>query len=227
MRERFATCRLVLNYSSGRVAPFDRGAPAKRRRAIPRLLQRKGLPRSAGRLRVLSSPGVLARPGGGAGGDEREHSKQQLQKTGGLAGVPPVEREASLASRAARTGRRGISNGACHREQTTAGAGVCGALGSGNKCGGDVGWVSERGTKKPGRLSARAFGSRVVARFYFTSAATRIETILSGFTTGSPRLISSTWSMPSITLPQTVYWRSRKVASSKQMKNWLLALLGF
>ncbi len=30
-------------------------------------------------------------------------------------------------------------------------------------------------------------------------------TILSGFTTGSPRLIWSTFSMPSITLPQTVY----------------------
>ena len=37
------------------------------------------------------------------------------------------------------------------------------------------------------------------------SAATFIETILSGFCTGSPRLILSTFSMPSITLPQTVY----------------------
>src|SRR5262245_50036083 len=46
-------------------------------------------------------------------------------------------------------------------------------------------------------------------------------TILSGFSTGSPRLILSTFSIPSITLPQTVYWLSRKRASSKQMKNWL------
>jgi hypothetical protein len=29
-----------------------------------------------------------------------------------------------------------------------------------------------------------------------------------------------------MTSPQTVYWPSRKVASSRQMKNWLLALLG-
>src|SRR6478735_329935 len=46
-------------------------------------------------------------------------------------------------------------------------------------------------------------------------------TILSGSLTGSPRLIWSTCSMPSITLPQTVYWLLRKLASSKQMKNWL------
>jgi len=32
--------------------------------------------------------------------------------------------------------------------------------------------------------------------------------------------------MPSITCPHTVYCRSRNVASSKQMKNWLLALSG-
>src|SRR3546814_9342957 len=32
--------------------------------------------------------------------------------------------------------------------------------------------------------------------------------------------------MPSITSPHTVYWRSRNVASSKQMKNWLFALFG-
>ncbi len=32
--------------------------------------------------------------------------------------------------------------------------------------------------------------------------------------------------MPSITRPHTVYWRSRKLASSKQMKNWLSAELG-
>src|SRR5262245_9771085 len=53
------------------------------------------------------------------------------------------------------------------------------------------------------------------------SAAIFAETILSGLLTGSPRLILSTFSMPSVTLPQTVYWPSRKVASSKQMKNWL------
>src|SRR5674476_971375 len=46
-------------------------------------------------------------------------------------------------------------------------------------------------------------------------------TILSGSLTGSPRLILSTLSIPSITLPQAVYWLSRKRASSKQMKNWL------
>src|SRR4029079_18572311 len=62
---------------------------------------------------------------------------------------------------------------------------------------------------------------------YFTSAATLSDLILSGFCTGSPRLILSTFSMPSITLPHTVYCLSRKLASSKQMKNWLLALLGF
>ena len=50
---------------------------------------------------------------------------------------------------------------------------------------------------------------------------------LVGVAHGSPRLILSTFSMPSITLPQTVYCLSRKRASSKQMKNWLLALLGF
>src|SRR3546814_1331621 len=33
--------------------------------------------------------------------------------------------------------------------------------------------------------------------------------------------------MPSVTSPQTVYCRSRKVASPKQMKNWLLAEFGF
>src|SRR5438128_1270654 len=53
-----------------------------------------------------------------------------------------------------------------------------------------------------------------------------METILSGSFTGSPRLILSTFSMPSITLPHTVYFLSRKVASSNTMKNWLLALSG-
>src|SRR5262249_10587370 len=59
------------------------------------------------------------------------------------------------------------------------------------------------------------------------SAATLSEVIRSGFCTGSPRLILSTLSMPSTTLPQTVYCRSRNGASSKQIKNWLLALFGF
>src|SRR3546814_2372797 len=39
--------------------------------------------------------------------------------------------------------------------------------------------------------------------------------------------MASTCSMPSVTAPQTVYWPSRKRASSKQMKNWLSALFGF
>src|SRR5215470_11917449 len=34
--------------------------------------------------------------------------------------------------------------------------------------------------------------------------------ILSGLITGSPRLILSTFSMPSVTWPQTVYWPLRK-----------------
>jgi len=51
--------------------------------------------------------------------------------------------------------------------------------------------------------------------------------ILSGSTGGSPRLISSTNSMPFTTRPNKVYSPSRKIESSKQMKNWLLALSGF
>src|SRR5580693_8753658 len=50
--------------------------------------------------------------------------------------------------------------------------------------------------------------------------------ILSGSRTGSPRLILSTFSMPETTLPQTVYWRLRKAASPKQMKNCELAESG-
>ena len=50
-----------------------------------------------------------------------------------------------------------------------------------------------------------------------------METILSGVAGGSPRVILSTFSMPRLTRPHTVYWPSRKVASSKQMKNWLSA----
>src|SRR4051812_45108643 len=56
---------------------------------------------------------------------------------------------------------------------------------------------------------------------YAASAAMRALMILSGFFTGSPRLILSTFSMPEVTLPHTVYWLLRKEASSKQMKNWL------
>src|SRR2546430_17243483 len=54
----------------------------------------------------------------------------------------------------------------------------------------------------------------------------RALTILSGFCTGSPRLILSTFSMPDVTLPQTVYWLLRNEALSKQMKNWLSAESG-
>src|SRR6476659_883149 len=50
-----------------------------------------------------------------------------------------------------------------------------------------------------------------------------METILSGLAGGSPRVILSTFSMPWLTRPHTLYWPSRKVASSKQMKNWLSA----
>ncbi len=53
------------------------------------------------------------------------------------------------------------------------------------------------------------------ARASAASAATHGVTIWSGPCTGSPRLILSTFSMPSTTLPQTVYWLSRKRASSK------------
>src|SRR3954467_6538210 len=53
------------------------------------------------------------------------------------------------------------------------------------------------------------------------SAAMRALTILSGSRTGSPRLILSTFSMPEVTLPHTVYWLFRNEALSKQMKNWL------
>ena len=58
------------------------------------------------------------------------------------------------------------------------------------------------------------------------SAATFMLTILSGLAGGSPRVILSTFSMPSMTRPQTVYLPSRKSASSKQMKNWLSPQFG-
>ena len=44
-------------------------------------------------------------------------------------------------------------------------------------------------------------------------------TILPGSFGGSPFGRASTFSMPSVTCPQTVYWPSRKVASSNTMKN--------
>ena len=47
--------------------------------------------------------------------------------------------------------------------------------------------------------------------------------ILPGLRGGSPLGSASTCSMPLSTTPQTVYCRSRKRASSKLMKNWLLA----
>jgi len=49
----------------------------------------------------------------------------------------------------------------------------------------------------------------------------------SGSVTGSPRLILSTFPMPSVTWPQTVYWLLRNGASAKQMKNWLSPESGF
>src|SRR5262249_26135592 len=52
------------------------------------------------------------------------------------------------------------------------------------------------------------------------------ETILPGLRGGSPLGSASTASMPDVTSPQTVYWLSRKRASPKQMKNWLLAEFG-
>src|SRR5262245_66692598 len=73
-----------------------------------------------------------------------------------------------------------------------------------------------------------AFSSLVAACFDASSAsaATCILTILSGLDGGSPGLILSTASMPSITWPQIVYLPLRKGAGAKSMKNWLLALLG-
>src|SRR5690606_32974375 len=58
------------------------------------------------------------------------------------------------------------------------------------------------------------------------SAATRTRIIRSGLRGGSPRVIASTWSMPEITRPQTVYWLLRKCPSWSMMKNWLLPLSG-
>ena len=56
---------------------------------------------------------------------------------------------------------------------------------------------------------------RPAGRPQAASAMTRIVVMRSGSRTGSPRLILSTFSIPPVTVPQTVYLRSRKVASSK------------
>src|SRR5262245_18132256 len=61
-------------------------------------------------------------------------------------------------------------------------------------------------------------------RYYAASLALMMR---SGSLTGSPRLILSTFSIPAITLPQTVYWPLRNGASAKQMKNWLSPESGF
>src|SRR5215813_10709539 len=66
----------------------------------------------------------------------------------------------------------------------------------------------------------------------YESPLTRIFNIRSGspemapLLCSPPFLMASTCSMPETTLPQTEYCRSSQGASSKQMKNWLLALLG-
>src|SRR5689334_24231530 len=60
---------------------------------------------------------------------------------------------------------------------------------------------------------------RDAASHDYASCAILAEMMRSGSTTGSPRLILSTFAIPSVTWPQTVYLPSRKVASAKQMKN--------
>ena len=77
---------------------------------------------------------------------------------------------------------------------------------------------------KPGPREARAGRSGGWGRSAQLIVAVVME---SGSRTGSPRLILSTFSMPDTTSPHTVYWRSRKPASSKQMKNCELAESGF
>ena len=63
-------------------------------------------------------------------------------------------------------------------------------------------------------------------RFCGNQAASFAEMIRSGLETGSPRLILSTFSIPAVTLPQTVYWPLSHGESAKQMKNWLSAESG-
>src|SRR3546814_12495993 len=77
---------------------------------------------------------------------------------------------------------------------------------------------------KAGPISGSSrFRLRYSAECY---SPTRIFWILPGFAGGSPLGRASTCSMPSITSPHNVYWRSRNVASSTQMKNWLFSLFG-
>src|ERR1700754_5135823 len=61
---------------------------------------------------------------------------------------------------------------------------------------------------------------------HLMSDATCTFTILSGSTTGSPRLILSTTSMPDTTSPTTVYFPFSDEPSSNMMKNCELAELG-
>src|SRR5438874_10578827 len=83
------------------------------------------------------------------------------------------------------------------------------------------GWHPELARASPARLA----GGRGTIRDD-QAAATVAFTILSGERGGSPLLIVSTTSMPSTTLPHTVYCLSRKRASSKQMKNCEFAECG-
>ena len=77
--------------------------------------------------------------------------------------------------------------------------------------------------RQPGKTAP---GAANFAIMRLDVSATVAETILSGSRTGSPRLILSTFSMPAVTFPQTVYCLSRKRASPKQMKNCELAEFG-
>src|SRR5262249_16928079 len=70
---------------------------------------------------------------------------------------------------------------------------------------------------KPSTARLRGHGSAD----HDASAAILAETMRSGSATGSPRLILSTFPMPSVTWPQPGHFPLRKGASAKQMKNWL------
>src|SRR6516165_7694917 len=72
--------------------------------------------------------------------------------------------------------------------------------------------------------TARLRGGRLAD--HDASADILAEMMRSGSATGSPRLILSTFPIPSVTWPQTVYLPLRKGASAKQMKNWLSAESG-
>src|SRR4029078_3693399 len=99
---------------------------------------------------------------------------------------------------------------------------------SGDRCERNAGCTGDPGPRQnqKRRAAPRAFTVLACVRHQAASAATRTVIICSGLFGGSPLLILSTFSMPSITLPQTVYCLSRNDASSKQMKNWLFAELG-